>query len=212
MKKQLKDVLEVLHLAERLKYELRHSWLSNGRRESVAEHTWRMSLMVVLLEPYLDYEIDVARTLKMVIVHDLVEAEAGDVPAFEIKTPAQKEAKRVRELQAVDNLREALGSGLGYHVHELWHEFEDKLTYEARVANALDKLEVQIQHNEANISTWLEVEQEMALLMGQHTEFDSCLQQLKELIEEEAIQKMEAAGIKVNAVKQRLISSSKVTA
>lgn len=53
-KEQLLAVLEVLKLAEKLKFELRHSWLSNERQESVAEHTWRMSLMAVLLEPLLD--------------------------------------------------------------------------------------------------------------------------------------------------------------
>ncbi|ARS36062.1 HD domain-containing protein [Pontibacter actiniarum] len=212
MKEELKRVLEVLHLAEKLKYELRHSWLSNGRQESVAEHTWRMSLMLVLLEPYLDNEIDVARALKMVIVHDLVEAEAGDIPAFEVFTAEMKELKRVRELKAIDNLREALGNGIGQHVYELWHEFEDKLTYEARVANALDKLEVQIQHNHASMDAWLEIEQEFVFLMGQHTEFDACLSQLKELIEELAVQKMEAAGIDVAAVKQRMLTKPAVGA
>ncbi|WP_276496744.1 HD domain-containing protein [Pontibacter litorisediminis] len=212
MKEQLKNVLEVLNLSEKLKYELRHSWLSNGRQESVAEHTWRMALMVVLLEPYLDNEIDVARTLKMVIVHDLVEAEAGDIPAFEVNTIALKELKRQKELKAIENLRQALGNGLGQHVYELWHEFEDKLTYEARVANALDKLEVQIQHNHADINTWLEIEQEFVFLMGRHTEFDSCLQQLKELIEAQAVEKMEAAGINVTDVKQRLFAQPAVRA
>ncbi|RIJ42678.1 HD domain-containing protein [Pontibacter oryzae] len=204
MKKELKQVLEVLQLAEKLKYEMRHSWLSNGRQESVAEHTWRMSLMVVLLEPYLDFELDVARTLKMVIVHDLVEAEAGDIPAFEVNTAALKALKRQAELAAIENLRTKLGNGIGQHVFELWHEFEDKVSYEARVANALDKLEVQLQHNHADMSTWIEIEQEFVFLMGRHTAFDSCLTQFKELIEEMAVQKMEAAGIDVGTVKQRM--------
>ncbi|MEJ8802172.1 HD domain-containing protein [Pontibacter sp. H249] len=204
MKNELKNVLDVLALSEKLKYELRHSWLSNGRQESVAEHTWRMSLMVVLLEPYLDKELDTARTLKMVIVHDLVEAEAGDIPVFEVSTAKAKELKQAKERQAIENLRLQLGNGLGQHVYELWHEFEDKQTYEAQVANALDKLEVQIQHNHADISTWLEVEQELCLLMGTHTGFDKCLTEFKDLIEELAIQKMDQAGIDVAAVKQRV--------
>ncbi|PRY06817.1 putative hydrolase of HD superfamily [Pontibacter ummariensis] len=208
MKEDLKRVLEVLHLAEKLKYEMRHSWLSNGRQESVAEHTWRMSLMVVLLEPYLDKRIDIARTLKMVIIHDLVEAEAGDVPAFEVKTPEAMELKRQKELQAIANLRQTLGEGIGEHVYELWHEFEEKATYEAKVAHALDKLEVRIQHNHADIATWLEIEQEMVFLMGQHTAFDTCLSTLKELIEELAVQKMEHAGIDVTAVKARMAAKN----
>lgn len=206
MKTELKNVLEVLSLAEKLKYELRHSWLSNGRQESVAEHTWRMSLMVVLLEPYLDKDLDTARTLKMVIVHDLVEAEAGDIPVFDVTTDLAREMKQAKERKAIENLRDTLGLGLGQHVYELWHEFEEKKTYEAKVANALDKLEVQIQHNHADISTWLEVEQELSFLMGTHTEFDSCLSALKELIEELAVQKMEKAGIDVAKVRERVAS------
>lgn len=204
MKNELRNVLEVLTLAEKLKYELRHSWLSNGRQESVAEHTWRMSLMVVLLEPYLDKELDTARTLKMVIIHDLVEVEAGDIPVFEITSDKAKELKQEREKQAIENLRIKLGNGIGQHVYELWNEFEDKQTYEAKVANALDKLEVQIQHNHADITTWLEIEQELCLLMGQHTDFDNCLTQLKELIEEDAILKMKKAGIDDASVKERV--------
>ncbi|MDX5421027.1 MAG: HD domain-containing protein [Hymenobacteraceae bacterium] len=208
MKNELKNVLDVLALAEKLKYELRHSWLSNGRQESVAEHTWRMSLMVVLLEPYLDQEIDTARTLKMVIIHDLVEAEAGDIPAFEVTSAEAKALKQARELQAIENLREKLGYGIGQDVYELWHEFEEKETYEARVANALDKLEVQIQHNHADISTWLEIEHEFAFMMGKHVEFDTCLTQLKELIEELAVQKMESAGICTTAVRARMAAKA----
>lgn len=77
------NILQVIALAEKLKYEMRHSWLSNGRQESVAEHTWRMSLMAILVEPYLDQKVNIEKLLKMVIIHDLVEAEAGDIPAFD---------------------------------------------------------------------------------------------------------------------------------
>jgi putative hydrolases of HD superfamily len=204
MKNELKKVLEVLALAEKLKFELRHSWLSNGRQESVAEHTWRMSLMAVLLEPYLDQKLDMARTLKMIIVHDLVEAEAGDIPAFFVMDATARELKQAKEQQAIENLRQQLGPEIGQHIYELWYEFEDKATYEAKVANALDKLEVQIQHNHADMSTWIEIEHEFVFLMGKHTGFDSCLEQFRELIEEMAVLKLETAGICTSSVKERM--------
>jgi putative hydrolases of HD superfamily len=206
MKKELKNILEVISLAERLKSELRHSWLSDGRQESVAEHTWRMALMAVLLEPYLDEEVDMARMLKMILVHDLVEIEAGDIPAFKVMTEEAKAVKLEKELAAIEKLREQLGTGIGQHVYELWHEFEDKVTYEAKVANALDKLEVRLQHNHADITTWLEVEQENVFRMGEHTGFDSCLDQLKDLIQEQAEAKMVNAGISTTNVLARLAS------
>jgi putative hydrolase of HD superfamily len=83
MKQNLLNILEIVKLGEKLKCELRHSWLSDGRQESVAEHTWRVSLMAMLLEPYLDNKLDIVKLLKMIIIHDLVEAEAKDIPAFE---------------------------------------------------------------------------------------------------------------------------------
>lgn len=206
MKKELKSILEILTLAERLKCELRHSWMSDGRQESVAEHTWRMALMAVLLEPFLDEEIDTARTLKMILIHDLVEIEAGDVPAFEVRTEEAKALKLQKELAAIDNLRKQLGNGIGQHIFELWHEFEAKATYESKVANALDKLEVRLQHNHADISTWLELEQENVFKMDDHTAFDSCLDQLKGLIQAQAVQKMEDAGISTTNVLARIAS------
>lgn len=208
MKSELKNILEVITLAERLKSEMRHSWLSDGRQESVAEHTWRMALMAVLLEPYLDEEVDTARMLKMILVHDLVEIEAGDIPAFQVLTEEAKALKQQKEIKAIENLREKLGNGIGQHVYELWHEFEERYTYEAKVANALDKLEVRLQHNHADITTWLEVEQENVFKMGDHTGFDSCLDQLKDLIQEQAVQKMEKAGISTTTVLARLASQS----
>lgn len=83
---RLSELLKVIHLAEGLKREIRHSWLSDGRQESVAEHTWRVCLMAILLEPELCLQIDGSRTLRMIVVHDLVEIFAGDIPIFSAST------------------------------------------------------------------------------------------------------------------------------
>lgn len=199
MRTQLMNILNVVNLGEKLKSELRHSWLSNGRQESVAEHTWRVSLMAMLIEPYLDQEIDTAKMLKMIIIHDLVEAEAKDIPAFDTMNNEQlREQKAQNEMKAIQRIRETLKGDLGRDVYDLWIEFEHKQTYEAKVANALDKLEAQIQHNEADISTWIEIEYEMSFMMGKHTDFSPVLTQLKELIEEEAEDKLRCAGIDVD--------------
>ncbi len=109
MKQQITSILEVLKLSERLKFELRHSFTSSGRQESVAEHTWRMSLMAVLIEPLLTTKIDTARLLKMIIIHDLVEAEAKDISALDVlRNPEIKSEKTKRERQAIEHLKEAL--------------------------------------------------------------------------------------------------------
>ncbi|GAA0075886.1 HD domain-containing protein [Clostridium sp. CTA-5] len=202
MQNQLLKVLEVIKLGEKLKFEMRHSWLSNGRQESVAEHTWMVSLMALLIEPYLTQKVDSSRLLKMIIIHDLVEAEAGDIPAFDtMNNDDLKKLKSEKEIKAIENIRDTLGNGLGEEVYNLWFEFENKNTYEAKVANAMDKLEAQIQHNEADISTWIEIEHKMSFLMDKHVKFDSNLKIFKDLIEQQAEKKLKDAGIDTEKIK-----------
>ncbi|TFB21750.1 HD domain-containing protein [Filobacillus milosensis] len=195
MDEKFKQMMEVLHLSEKLKIELRHSWLSNGRHESVAEHTWRVSLMAMLIAPHLEKDIDTLKLLKMIIIHDLVEAEAGDIPAFDtLDDHEAKQLKAQNEQQAILHIKELVGGTQGQEWLELWYEFEDKETYEAKVANALDKLEAQVQHNEADIDTWLPIEYDMSYLLGRHTSFSPVLEELKNVIEHEADTKIKQAS------------------
>ena len=204
MEKEISSILKVLTLAERLKFELRHSYTSSGRQESVAEHCWRMSLMAVLIEPLLTKKIDTARLLKMIIIHDLVEAEAKDISALDVlRNPAIKIKKLEDEKRAIENLRSALKETNGQEIYELFYEFENKETYESKIANALDKLEVQLQHNHADFSTWEEIEYEMSFMMDQYVSFDETLSELKRQIENAADEKMKSAGVNTALVKQR---------
>src|SRR5215207_6772084 len=117
MEKKITSILKALTLAERLKFELRHSYTSSGRQESVAEHTWRMSLMAVLIEPLLTQKVDTARLLKMIIIHDLVEAEARDTSALDVlRDPSLKIQKAQKEKQAIENLRELLKEANGQEI------------------------------------------------------------------------------------------------
>ena len=205
MKDKIGSILQILLLAERLKFELRHSFLSSGRQESVAEHSWRMSLMAVLIEPLLKTKIDTARMLKMIIIHDLVEAEATDISALDIlRDPAIRVQKEANEKKAIENIRHTLRDTNGQEIYDLFYEFERKETYEAKVAGALDKLEVQLQHNHADISTWEALEYDMCFLMDKHVLFDETLTELKNQIESEAELKMKMAGIDVEAIKRRV--------
>jgi putative hydrolase of HD superfamily len=206
MKKQITSILKVLELAERLKFELRHSYTSSGRQESVAEHTWRMSLMAVLIEPLLKEKVDIARLLKMIILHDLVEAEAGDISALDVlRNPELKVDKVHKEKQAIENLRLTLTETNGEEIYDLFYEFEEKRTYESQVANALDKLEVQLQHNHAAFSTWEEIEYDMCYMMDKHVLFDPTLFELKAQIEKSAEEKMESNGIDTKIVRTRVL-------
>lgn len=203
---QLQNILSLLHLAEKLKFELRHSYTSAGRQESVAEHTWRMALMAMLLEPHLDQKIDIGKTLKMILIHDLVEAEAGDVPFPRMVQNAKlKKVKEEKEKAAIEKIRTILNNDTGKEIHALWYEFEERITYEAKLANALDKLEVQLQHNEAEIKTWEPIEYELIYSRRPYTGFDSTIDRLRDMIERDAEEKLKLAGIDIDAIKSKVL-------
>ena len=192
MKDQLTKIIKVLNLAERLKFELRHSWLSNGRRESVAEHSWRLSLMVVLIAPYLERTVDVEKCLKMSIVHDLVEAEVGDIPVFEIDhCKDRQQQKFADEHAAMQRIKEQLADATGTELYDLWVEFEERQSYEAKFVAALDKLECKLQHNEADLSTWNDIEKSMDFdWCGPHYDFDSTISLLRDMLRQQGIEKV----------------------
>jgi putative hydrolase of HD superfamily len=146
----LEGVLDFLRAAERLKVTTRSAFTSAGRAESVAEHTWRLCLMALVLAPEFP-NVDVARLVKICIVHDLGEAIGGDVPAPEQSrrlsagiATGKGDAER-RDLLA---LVASLPAALRDEVVALWDEYEMAVSPEARLAKALDKLETILQHTQ----------------------------------------------------------------
>jgi putative hydrolase of HD superfamily len=196
-------ILAFSTIAEHLKHELRHSWLSDGRRESVAEHTWQMALLLMAVHPHLELPVDLERALKMVIVHDLPEAETGDVPYFE--TGARMRDKPRLEQVAIERIRDVLGGTTGREIYELWQEYEARATPEAKLVKALDDIEVQVQHNLAPFETWEEIEYDLVYTkMDRWCAHDAFLVRLCEGVRADAEAKMRAAGVDVAAVKQRV--------
>lgn len=141
---ELAGLLDFLRLAERLKNTVRSSHTSEGRRESVAEHTWRLCLMALVFERHFP-DVDFARLVKICIVHDLGEAIGGDIPAPEQTGPGTKAADERRDLL---QLLAPLPAGTREEIVALWDEYEAAATAEARLAKALDKLETILQHNQ----------------------------------------------------------------
>jgi putative hydrolases of HD superfamily len=194
----LTGILELIHHAEGLKRELRHSWLSDGRRESVAEHTWRVALMALLLEYEVAPEVNINHAVRMIIIHDLVEIFAGDVPVFESIDASDKCKKQQAEQAALERIVSLLPESPSSMIRSSWLEFEENESKEAKFAHALDKLEAQIQHNEADISTWLSWEIKRALggLQEVCSPF-AATAAMNELVERESRQKFKDAGIDV---------------
>lgn len=150
---EIKNIVDFIHQTEKLKMVMRHSWLSSGRRESTAEHSWRMALMAMFLHRHLqkNNRPNLEKTLKMILVHDLTEIYAGDVPAWKKKN---KTRRHEEEKVGLKKLVKVLPKNLGKSIMDLWEEFEKRTSKEAKFARALDTLESHFQHNEAQLKSW----------------------------------------------------------
>ena len=164
---------------ERLKSNTRHSWTSSGRQESVAEHSWRMSVMAMVIGDEFP-DVDISRVVEICLIHDLGEVYDGDIPSFNKK----KEDEKKEEIYLAKVVK-PLPNKMQNKISNLWKEFEDCETPEARLAKALDKLEALIQHNEADISTWLPLEYELNLTYGQeYCRYNSFIKLFRKIVNE----------------------------
>ena len=150
-----REFLEILHVAERLKDTPRHCTTSKRRRESVAEHSWRIALMAYLLRGTFP-EIDTDKVASMCLIHDLGECFTGDIPTF-LKTRADERTEDTLLSDWVRSLPQPVRSDM----QALYREMEAQQTPEAKLYKALDKLEAVIQHNESPIDTWTENEYDL---------------------------------------------------
>jgi putative hydrolase of HD superfamily len=149
---RLDGILEFLRAAERLKVMTRSAYTTAGEKESVAEHTWRLCLMALVLRDHFP-EVDQARLLAMCLVHDLGEAIGGDVPAPEqVRRRAQDPmaTKATKEREDLLTLVAPLPEPARGEIVSLWDEYEAASSPEARLAKSLDKLETILQHTQGD--------------------------------------------------------------
>ena len=147
---ELKGLLEFLRDAERLKTVTRSAFTSTGQVESVAEHSWRLALMAMLVAPEFP-DVDASRLVRMCLVHDLGEAIGGDIPAPEQarrRAGGAVEGKSAAERRDLLTLVQPLPQSLRDEVVGLWDEYESAETPTAKLAKALDKLETILQHTQ----------------------------------------------------------------
>ena len=159
--------------------------------------------MAILIHKYLEHPVNLEKSLKMAILHDLVEAEAGDIPFFE--KSERNEAKAENEQKAIRNIRAMLKDSIGEEIFTLWNEFEEGQTLEAKFAKALDNLEVQLQHNFADFQTWEKIEYDLVYnKMDQHCQHDAFLTDFCNAVKHIAEEKMLTNGVDVEFIKNRL--------
>lgn len=150
LEQQLKFVVEV----DKLKRIIRRSLLCDAsRRENDAEHSWHLALMAALLVEYACAPVDLERVIRMVLIHDIVEIDAGDTYAYD---PAANITRAAREQVAADRIFGILPRGQAEEFRQLWEEFESGETAEARYANALDRLQPLMLNFQSEGKSWRE--------------------------------------------------------
>ena len=182
-----REYLEILHVAEKLKDTPRHCTTTRGRTESVAEHSWRVSLMAFLLKREFP-DVDMDRVVDMCLIHDLGECFTGDIPTF-VKTDSDRSVEDCLLDQWVSSLPEEVASDL----KSLYAEMDAQETKEAKIYKAMDKLEALIQHNESPLSTWSENEYELNKTYAfNNVTFSEWLTELRQEILQDTLDKIES--------------------
>ncbi|EGQ8230185.1 HD domain-containing protein [Vibrio parahaemolyticus] len=183
LEKQLALLIEL----DKLKSVLRRTRVKSaeGRLENSGEHSWHVALMAVLMEEHANAPVDICRVMKMLLIHDVVEIDAGDT--FVYDTAATKEQAE-KEIQAAERLFGMLPTDQGQELLALWQEFEAAQSDDAKYAKALDRLIPMLLNYHNNGQSWKEnsVTREQALTINKRIEFGSVTlwDKAKELIEE----------------------------
>ena len=182
---QSRQLINFMKTIGQLKRNTRHVWDENGRQESVADHSWRLAVMALLVaEEFPD--VDLEKVVKMCLVHDFGEALTGDIPSF-YKTKQDEE----KETVAIADLLGRLPEGISTEFKNLFAEMAEKRTPEAKLFKALDRMEAVLSHNESPLDTWLELEhtenQTYGIEDAAHSEY---LANLREELKKDTINKV----------------------
>ena len=180
-----RELLQALTIAERLKDTTRHCYTSKGRHESVAEHSWQMTLMAFFMKNEFP-EADFNKVIQMCIIHDLGECFTGDIPTF-LKTKDHE----VSEENLLNDWVESLPKNTRDEMLSLYKEMKERKTLEAKIYKAIDSLEAVIQHNFSDISTWSENEFDLNLTYANdRVTFSEYMSALREEIRKDTIEKI----------------------
>ncbi len=153
MNDRLERQLDFIRELDRLKNVRRQTWLMDAsRKENSAEHSWHIALMAMVLGEYAPADdVDVGRVIQMLLVHDIVEIDAGDTFCYDQSAVSDQ---RGREQDAARRLFGLLPADIGKRFAALWEEFEARQTPEARLANALDRLQPILNNYHTGGKSW----------------------------------------------------------
>lgn len=151
---RLESQMDFIREIDGLKQIFRQTYLHDGsRKENDAEHSWHLALMAILLKEYASDDIDLLRVITMVLIHDIVELDAGDTYAYDIKGNA---TKRERELAAAERIFNILPEDQARYLRSIWDEFEDEISPESKFAHALDNIQPMMLNDASKAKAWRE--------------------------------------------------------
>lgn len=150
LEQQLRFIVE----ADKVKNIFRQTYLADGqRKENDAEHSWHLALSAVLLKEHMKEDVDLTKVMIMVLIHDLVEIDAGDTYAYDTAGAA---TKREREVKAADRIFGILPEDQGMYFRQLWEEFEAYETADAKFAHLLDNFQPLLLNDASDGKSWTE--------------------------------------------------------
>ncbi len=153
-KQDLEKQFSFLGELDKEKFITRQTYLTDGiRKENDAEHAWHMAVMALILEQYSNEKIDLLRTISMILIHDVVEIDAGDTYAYDEQA---KSTQTERELLASERLFEMLPKEQAEYFKNLWLEFEAQETPEAKFARTMDNIQPMMLNAMTNGKAWVE--------------------------------------------------------
>ena len=153
--RNLEKIFSFLSQAGKLKDVLRYNEKRNGTKESVADHSWRLALMAFIMAEELGISVDILKSIKLAIVHDIAESITGDIDAVLImEGKVLKEEKKKEEIKAMEEIRKIPPEKVGLEIYGLWNEYEKGETKEAKFIKALDKLETLMHLAESGYKTY----------------------------------------------------------
>lgn len=165
LEKQMQFILEL----DKIKSITRQTFLADEtRKENDAEHSWHIAIMAIILKEYFDTDIDLLKVIKMVLMHDIVEIDAGDTFCYDEKA---NEDKVKREQEAAERIYHILPNDQAQEYKMLWYEFEEGQTKEAIFANILDRLQPILLNFRTNGKLWIEnnISQQQVLRRNEKT-------------------------------------------